>query len=61
MDRTDFLLDLVRTHNVLAASALIALMVAGRLLLGKRSNAWLVVLFALLAVVLGYMLRTGSG
>ena len=58
MRRTELLLDLVRTHNVVAAAALIALLIAGRVFLGKRSNAWLVLLFALLAVAVGCVLRT---
>jgi hypothetical protein len=56
MGRTDFLLDLIRTHNVAAVSALIGLFIVSRLLPGSRRSQWIVLLFGALAVILGFAL-----
>jgi hypothetical protein len=60
MLRADLVLDLIRTRNLVAASAVVALFIAGRIFLGNRS-AWLVLLFGVLAVGLGYALRRFGG
>ena len=56
MGRTDFLLDLIRTRNVVAIIALIAIVIVVRFFLGNRRSTWIVVLVGLLAVTLGYLL-----
>ena len=56
MDRADFVLDLIRTRNVVAVSALVALSIASRVVLGNRLSVWLVLLFGVLVVVLGFAL-----
>ena len=55
MLRTDFLLELIRTRNVVAIVSLVALIIVGRIL-GNRTSTWIVVLLGLLAVSLGYLL-----
>ena len=61
MGRADFLLDLIRTRNVVAALAVVALVLVGRVLLGNRRSAWVVLLFGGLAVALGYAFRRFGG
>ena len=55
MGRTDFLFELFRTRNAAAIGLLVALLIVGRIL-GNRRSTWIVVLFGLLAVILGYVL-----
>jgi hypothetical protein len=54
MGRTNFLLDLIRTHNVAALSALIGLLIVSRLFSGSRRSQGIVLLFGVLAVILGF-------
>jgi hypothetical protein len=61
MGRVDLVLDLIRTRNVVAASAVVGLFIASRVLLGNRRSAWLVFGFGVLAVALGYALRRFGG
>jgi hypothetical protein len=61
MSRTNFLIDLVRTRNVAAASALVGLFIASRAFLGNRRSAWLVLLFGVFAVILAYTLSRLGG
>jgi hypothetical protein len=61
MGRTDFLLDLARTHNVAAAVTLIVLLVAGRAFVRDRRVGLLVALFALFAAAFAYLLGGING
>ena len=54
MGRTDFLLEVIRTHDAAAIASLIALVILGRFL-GNRRSTWIVVLLDLLAEPLGYV------
>ena len=55
MGRTNVLLELIRARNAAAIASLVALVIVGRIL-GNRTSTWIVVLFGLLAVTLGYVL-----
>jgi hypothetical protein len=61
MMRGDLVLDLIRTRNVVAASAVVALILVSRILLGNRRSAWVVLFLGVLAVALGYALTRSGG